>query len=186
VGAEQAIQIDARVVAATHRDLDDDLAARRFRQDLLFRLNVHVLRVPPLRDRRADIPALVHHFLASICARFGFRPKAIDDDVVRRLAAAEWRRNNVRELRNVVERLIIAAGDDDIRLEHLPAELLDGDAAAGADSSLAALRADAERRIVTEALDRNDWHITRTAEQLGLADHASLLKVMRRLGVRRD
>jgi two-component system, NtrC family, nitrogen regulation response regulator NtrX len=184
LGAERTTKVEARVVAATHRDLDTDVAERRFRQDLYYRLNVHVLRVPPLRERPGDVPLLVRHFTATLCARFGMRPKRIDDDAMELLRAYDWHRNNVRELRNIVERLIIAAGDDDIRAEHVPPEIADAAADAGG-STLQALRADAERQIIIAALDRNDGHITNTARELGLADHASLLKILRRLGIRR-
>jgi two-component system, NtrC family, nitrogen regulation response regulator NtrX len=187
LGAERPTPCDARVVTATHRDLDADVGAKRFRQDLFFRLNVHVLRVPPLRERVADIPLLVEHFLTTISARFGIRRKSIDDEALQLLTAYDWRRNNVRELRNIVERLIIAAGDDAIRTEHVPPEIREpAEGRTASDTqTLQRRRADAERQIIVEALDRNDWHITRTAHELGLADHASLLKVMRRLGIQR-
>jgi DNA-binding NtrC family response regulator len=101
----------------------------------------------------------------------------------------EWRRNNVRELRNVLERAIVAAEGEVIRTEHLPAEI-GGEAAASSaatgSGSYQELKLEAERRIVVAALERHDWHVTRTAEALGLADHASLLKIMRRLEVRRE
>jgi DNA-binding NtrC family response regulator len=184
LGAEKPTPIHARVVAATHRDLAADVDAKRFRQDLYYRLNVHIVRVPPLRERMSDVPLLVDHFLDTICDRFGVRRKAIADDPMIVLSAYDWNRNNVRELRNIVERLIIAAGDGDIEVEHVPpeiAETLDG----AQPSSLQARRADAERQIILDALDRNEWHITRTAQELGLADHASLLKIMRRLAIKR-
>jgi two-component system nitrogen regulation response regulator NtrX len=96
VGGERTTPIEARVITATHRDLDADVEAKRFRQDLYFRLNVHVLRVPPLRERASDIPLLVEHFLTAICARFGMRRKNIDDEATQILTAYDWRRNNVR------------------------------------------------------------------------------------------
>src|SRR5690606_22948867 len=182
--AEKPIRIDARVVAATHRDLEADVAEKRFREDLYYRLNVHILRVPPLRERSADIPQLVTHFIALICERFGMRPKSITPDAMRILTAYDWRRNNVRELRNIVERLIIASGDGDIDVDHIPPEIAEH--AHAGPATLQARRAEAERQIVIDALDRNAWHITNTARELGLADHASLLKIMRRLGIRRD
>jgi two-component system nitrogen regulation response regulator NtrX len=141
--------------------------------------------VPPLRERAADIPLLVEHFLTTICARFGMRRKTIDADALQLLVACEWRRNNVRELRNIVERLIIAAGDDEIRAEHVPPEIREEAEDRPPETTLQARRSEAERQIIVDALDRNDWHITKTAQELGLADHASLLKVMRRLGIRR-
>jgi two-component system nitrogen regulation response regulator NtrX len=186
LGAERTTVTEARVVAATHRDLDDDVARTRFRQDLYFRLNVHVLRVPPLRERPSDIPLLVEHFLGTICARFGTRRKIIDEAALQLLTKYDWRRNNVRELRNIVERLIIAAGDDNIGVEDVPPEISDYASASNEAPTLHDRKADAERQIVIEALNRNDWQITRTAQDLGLADHASLLKIMRRLGIRRS
>ncbi|NLG63921.1 MAG: sigma-54-dependent Fis family transcriptional regulator, partial [Candidatus Cloacimonetes bacterium] len=183
LGGERTIPVEARVVAATHRDLEADVDAKRFRQDLYYRLNVHVLRVPPLRERLSDVPLLVDHFLHSICERFGMRTKRIDHEAVALLQAYDWQRNNVRELRNIVERMVIASDDDVIRAEHVPPEIAsDG----GTESStLQARRTEAERQIVMDALDRNGWHITNTARELGLADHASMLKVMRRLGIER-
>jgi two-component system nitrogen regulation response regulator NtrX len=186
VGATQPIAVPARVIAATHRDLDEDVKAGRFRQDLLFRLAVHVLRVPPLRDRLSDLPELADHILAATCTRFGMRRKRISADALELLAAYDWKRNNVRELRNVIERMLIAADGDLLGAEQVPAEIVEsapvktrGDEA----RTFLERKAEAERRIVIEALERNEWHITQTAAELGLADHASLLKIMRRHGI---
>src|SRR6185369_12652001 len=112
VGATHPIAVPVRVIAATHRELEKDVAAGRFRQDLLFRLAVHVLRVPPLRDRLSDLPELVDHILSATCERFGMRRKTITAEALELLSAYEWKRNNVRELRNVVERMLIAADGD--------------------------------------------------------------------------
>jgi two-component system nitrogen regulation response regulator NtrX len=186
VGASRPIPVPARVVAATHRELEQDVAAGRFRQDLLFRLDVHVLRVPPLRDRLSDIPELVEHLLAVTCARFGMRPKTITPSALEMLTSYDWKRNNVRELRNVVERMIIATDGDRLDAEQVPVELLEGAPRSERRTSggtFLELKAEAERQIIVSALERNEWHITRTAQELGLADHASLLKIMRRHGV---
>jgi DNA-binding NtrC family response regulator len=186
VGGTGTIEVDARVVAATHRDLEADVTEGRFREDLLYRLNVHVLHVPPLRDRRADIPELAQHLLAGTCRRFGVPDKTVTPEALELLAACDWRRNNVRELRNVIERMVIASDDDTLGIECVPPEITGAtrglDAAEGTFQDL---KAEAERRIVTEALARHDGHVSRTAEALGLADHASLLKIMRRLGIKR-
>src|SRR5687768_13747668 len=104
VGASRSIPIHARVIAATNRDLDAEVAAGRFRRDLFFRLNVHVLRVPPLRARSSDAPGLIEHLLSSVCARFSVRRKQIDPRALHALMAYDWRQNNVRELRNIIER----------------------------------------------------------------------------------
>jgi DNA-binding NtrC family response regulator len=148
-----------------------------------------VLRVPPLRDRLSDVPELAAGFVAGICERFRIRPKKISGDALDLLMEYHWSRNNVRELRNVIERMIIAADGEVLRPEHVPVEIQghggSGDRSGTAEHGFQALKAEAERHIVVAALERNDWHVTRTAEQLGLADHASLLKIMRRLGIKR-
>ena len=187
VGGDRPLQVTARVVAATNRDLEREAEAGRFRQDLYYRLNVHTLRVPPLRDRLSDIPALVDQLLHTIAATLRIRPKTIAADAIALLATYDWRRNNVRELRNCLERMIIASDAPEIRAADVPPEIRgedrdDGDAAAP-PGTLKALKAQAERQIVLRALDKHEWHITRTAEALGLSDHSSLLKIMRRHGL---
>jgi two-component system nitrogen regulation response regulator NtrX len=190
VGGNRPVAVEARVVAATNRDLEAEVAAGRFRQDLYYRLNVHLIRVPPLRERLSDIPELASRFVITICERFGIRPKKLSGDAVDLLMGYDWSQNNVRELRNVVERMIIAADGEVLRPEHVPMEIQEqskAPARAGSEGrGFQALRSEAERQIIAAALERNDWHITRTAEELGLADHASLLKIMRRLDLRRE
>ena len=190
LGGNRTVTVAARVIAATNRDLEAMVKAERFRQDLYYRLNVHALRVPPLRERLSDVPALVDHLLVSICARFGVHPKTLLPAALECLMAYDWARNNVRELRNVVERMIIASDGEAIGLEDVPAEIRDGASSPRGGSGAAPttfhdLKAEAERQIIVTALERNDWHVTRTAQALGLADHASLLKIMRRHNISR-
>ena len=185
LGGSKEVEVDTRVVAATHRDLDEDVRQGRFRQDLLFRLNVHLLRVPPLRERTEDIPELANHLVEITCRRFGMPAKTLTPEALTALSASGWRRNNVRELRNVIERMIIATDGDEIGGETVPPDVA-GDGASAGSGTYQDLKADAERRIVTEALARHDGHVSKTAAALGLADHASLLKIMRRLGMKRD
>lgn len=187
VGGNRPIPIKARIVAATNRDLELEVHDGRFRSDLYFRLNVHVLSVPPLRARMSDLPDLVHHFLVSICNRFGVRQKQITGEAVERLMAYDWSRNNVRELRNIVERMIIACDGDRIETKDVPPEIggVAPHAAASDAITFQQQRAEAERKIIIAALERNGWHVTRTAKALGLADHSSLLKIMRRHGIER-
>jgi DNA-binding NtrC family response regulator len=126
--------------------------------------------------------------MAAIAERFRIRPKRISGDALDVLMGYDWRRNNVRELRNVVERMIIAADGDVLRPEHVPAEIQDQStpvAATSGERTYQTLKLEAERQIVVSALERNEWQVTRTADELGLADHASLLKIMRRLGIKR-
>jgi two-component system nitrogen regulation response regulator NtrX len=191
IGASKTIDVNTRVVAATHRDLEKEVAEQRFREDLFYRLNVHVLRVPPLRDRLSDVPALVEHLLAATSERFGMKPKKIDPTALELLMAYDWRRNNVRELRNVIERMIIATDAETIGADAVPSEIRGSGkgvarTAHHSPRTFDEQKAEAERQIVIQALERNAWHVTKTAKELGLADHASLLKVMRRLGVQRD
>ncbi|MGH7559998.1 MAG: sigma-54-dependent transcriptional regulator [Gemmatimonadales bacterium] len=186
VGATKPVSVDVRVVAATNRDPDDLVRRGTFREDLLYRLNVHVVTVPPLRERREDIALLAQRFLEETCRRYGVLPRTLSGDARERLVAYDWRRNNLRELRNAVERMVVLSDGETIRAEHVPPEILGETEPSGAGGgTFQELKAEAERGIILAALERHDWQITRTAEALGLADHASLLKIMRRLGVKR-
>ena len=199
VGGDRAIAVAARVVAATNRDLEQEVEARRFRQDLFYRLNVHTLKVPPLRERLSDVPALVDHLLRAISAQLRVRPKKIAPEAVALLAKYDWRKNNVRELRNCLERMMIASDTEVMGADDVPPEIRSDLAAAlrakadeeesdetAAPGTLKALKTQAERQIVLAALERHDWQVTRTADALGLADHSSLLKIMRRHGLRKN
>jgi len=189
VGAVRTIPVETRVVAATNRDLDAEVREGRFREDLLYRLNVHAVAVPPLCERLGDVPVLVDHFLRATCERFRVRHMSALPEALELLKARAWRRNNVRELRNVVEQMVLASDGGTIEARHVPAE---PGSASGDDGGIALsggtlqeLRGAAERRIVLAALERNGWHLTNTARELGLADHASLSKVLKRHGLKR-
>jgi DNA-binding NtrC family response regulator len=187
VGSNAAVRVSARVVAATNRDLERMAKDREFREDLLYRLNVHVIHAPPLRDRREDIPLLAQRFVELACRENGILPKQLAPEAREALVAHDWRRNNVRELRNAIERSVVHADGEMIRAADLPASVRGEQGSASTDgASFHAQREDAERRIVVAALEKHGWQITRTAESLELADHASLLKIMRRLGIQRD
>ena len=173
VGGTRPVAVAARVVCATNRDLDAEVEAGRFREDLYYRINVHQLVVPPLRDRASDIPLLMEHLAARLADDLGIRAPTLPADVVQDFMARDWRRNNVRELRNALERYLIL-GDQGSKHESTPP-----------GTNWQDQKAEAERRIIITALEAHDWHISKTAEALGLADHASLLKIMRRLGVER-
>ena len=186
VGGERTIKIDARVVAATNRDLETEVSDGRFREDLYYRVNVHMLRVPPLRERRSDVAELAEHFLAATCDRYRMSRKRIAPEALEVLMANGWRRNNVRELRNIIERMIIAADGDLIGVADIPAEVRGGGMPdSDPPRTFQELKTEAERQIVVAALERNDWHITQTAKDLGLSDHSSLLKIMRRHNLKR-
>jgi DNA-binding NtrC family response regulator len=187
VGSEKQIAVDTRVVAATHRDLDREVEDGRFRRDLLYRLNVHLIRIPPLRERLEDLPMLVAHHAGEICRRDGIGLKTFSEAALAALASYDWSKNNVRELRNVVERMIYAVDRERIEERDVPAEIIRPGPSSLPDGeeggSLKERLADAERRIIEAALRRNDGNKTETARELGLADHASLIKKMKRLGM---
>ncbi len=148
-----------------------------------------MLHVPPLRERLSDLPELLDHLLSVTCTQLGVRPKRLDPEALRILMTYDWMKNNVRELRNVVERMVLAADGEEIGPEHVPAEMRGGALLPQGDArakTFRDLKAEAERQILVLALQRNDWHITRTARDLGLADHSSLLKIMRRHNLSRD
>jgi two-component system nitrogen regulation response regulator NtrX len=118
-------------------------------------------------------------------------PKTLAPDAIEALMSYSWSRNNIRELRNVVERMILASDGDELTKAAVPAEIRTSHAARRTPHSEVARtfeeqKQEAERQIVIQALERNEWHVTKTAKELGLSDHASLLKIMRRLGVQRD
>lgn len=197
LGAEEPITVGARIVAATHRDLDAAAEAGDFREDLLHRINIHVIRVPPLRDRPRDIPLLAAHFASTLPARLGRSPRPVTEAALAELRARSWERNNVRELRNTIERMIIASDGPVLDLPHLPQDLARPGPRAAASFAPPPPPADApapsyqeqkraaERAIIVAALEANEWVISRTARSLGLSDHSSLIRIMNRLGVRR-
>lgn len=116
VGGEKDIKVDVRVIAATNKDLKAEIAENRFREDLYHRLGVIILRVPPLAERKEDIPLLVQHFLENIASEYGTAPKKVESEAIKYLQELPWT-GNVRELRNVTERLVIMSAADTIKKE---------------------------------------------------------------------
>jgi two-component system, NtrC family, nitrogen regulation response regulator NtrX len=190
------LQFDARIIAATNKDLKEEVASQRFRQDLFYRLNVIPIEVPPLRDRADDIPLLIEHYLDYFRREYG-RPKvALTSPAVEVLSRYHWP-GNVRELRNVIERLVImAAGDevgpDDVRLllESTPSPAptrklsLTLEPADPEEGLLRRLLEAAEREILESELAKAEWNVSQAARNLGI-DRANLHRKMRRLGIER-
>jgi len=184
VGGQETIAVDVRVVAATNKDLREDMQKGRFRADLYDRLNVVPVEVPPLRERKEDIPALVEHFLVETCAQNGKRKLAVAQPALSLLMQHDWP-GNVRELRNTIERLVIFASGSAISDEEVQAALPGVKAVRGRwqrGTALKDLVASAEREIVLAALDANGHHIANTARELGL-ERSHLYKKMRALGI---
>jgi len=185
VGGDQTIKTDVRVIAATNKDLPAEIASARFREDLYYRLNVVPIQLPPLRERREDVPPLVEHFLAVECAANERRPKRIASGAVSMLMQYDWP-GNVRELKNLIERLVILTGESEAIGEADVADSLPGLKPARGSyrrgMALKDLVAAAERDLILEALAANDHHISNTARELQL-ERSHLYKKMRALGI---
>ena len=125
VGGHADVQVDVRIVAATHRDLKRQVSDGRFREDLYFRLNVVPIQMPPLRERRDDVEALTRHFIARFCGEMGRAPARLHPAALKALTDYAWP-GNVRELKNVIERVLLLEAEDEILLQHLPADVTAG------------------------------------------------------------
>jgi len=181
VGGSSPIKADTRILAATNKDLAAEIASGRFREDLYYRLNVIPINVPPLRERKSDIPLLVDHFLRMTAGRLARRPKTINAGALELLAAYDYP-GNVRELRNVIERLVIMAEGKVIT----PADVRRWLPQVGTKSQIQPLKEaadDFEREYIQRKLDDCGGNATRAAEQLGL-ERSHLYKKMKALGIK--
>jgi two-component system nitrogen regulation response regulator NtrX len=190
VGGQRAIDLDVRVIAATNKDLESEIESTRFREDLYYRLNVVPIRVPPLRERRDDIPMLVQHFVDLMAQRDGVVPKPFSGLAVERLQELSWP-GNVRELRNTVERLLILTAGDQV-------EAGDIDSLVGGRGSEADLGGEllgcltfgdfkeaAERAYIVHKLRENDWNVSETARQVEMP-RSNLYKKIEKYRLSRD
>jgi two-component system response regulator AtoC len=179
VGGTSEVATDARLIAATHRNLDGDVRAGRFRQDLLFRIGGFTIAVPPLRDRPSEIIPLAEHFVRTAAAEQARVPPALSDDARDALAGYDWP-GNVRELRNALERALVLASDA-ITAADLPERLHDAShrvrppVATGAD--VRGQLAEVERAAIVAALDAESGNQTRAARRLGLSRRALIYKM---------
>jgi two-component system, NtrC family, nitrogen regulation response regulator NtrX len=183
VGDDEPITVDVRVMAATNKNLEEEISKGNFREDLFYRLNVIPFYVPPLRERKEDIPLLARHFLKEISASYSRRSKEITDDAIDVLTRYSWP-GNVRELRNVMERVVIMNPTvHKIERKHLPPLVYrQGSGKAAGFSSLHQARAAYERDYILKKLDENHGNVTRTAEVLGL-ERSHLYRKMKTLGI---
>src|SRR5438270_3661347 len=192
VGGQRPVKVDVRVLSATSRNLQDEIGAGRFHEDLFYRLNVVPVRLPPLRERREDIPELVSHFLARIAAERRMAAPSISEEAVAALQAHDWP-GNVRQLRNIIERtLILAPGDRAARIDVdlLPPEILDNQSAmSGANSGMAIMgsplreaREAFEREYLKIQIRRFSGNISRTASFIGM-ERSALHRKLKALGI---
>jgi two-component system nitrogen regulation response regulator NtrX len=183
VGSNQTARVDTRVIAATNKDLEQEIAHGRFRQDLFYRLNVIPFFVPPLRDRTADIPILARHFLNEFSSGYGKKTRELSDGALEILLRYPWP-GNVRELRNLVERLVIICPQVRIEPHHLPPELFRGvvESAHQPYGTLHEARSAYEREFILRKLQENRWNMTQTASAIGL-ERSHLYRKMKSLGI---
>ncbi|HEX9107628.1 MAG TPA: sigma-54 dependent transcriptional regulator [Longimicrobiales bacterium] len=190
VGGERAIRVDVRVIAATNKEVEKEIAAGHFREDLYFRLNVVPIHVPPLRERREDIPMLVRHFTEKAIEEQRLPPRGFSPAAVERLMHMDWP-GNVRELRNTVERLLILARGPEVTLpdaERLVAGAQASAAAPGdilAAGTFAEFKERAERAYILAKLREHDWNVSETARAVDMP-RSNLYKKIERYGLLRE
>ncbi len=191
VGSGKNLTVDVRVIAATNKNLDEEIRKGNFREDLFYRLNVIPFYVPALREHPEDTPALASYFLSEFARAYGRRPKQIAEPAMEVLMRYRWP-GNVRELKNLIERLVIMVHGDRIERRHLPPAMQYDHTRAKAEagtgppsggfSTLQEARAAYERDYILRKLDENQGNVTRTAEALGL-ERSHLYRKMKSLGI---
>ncbi|HET9316342.1 MAG TPA: sigma-54 dependent transcriptional regulator [Vicinamibacteria bacterium] len=190
VGGSASVTVDVRVIAATNKDLEEEIRRGTFREDLFFRLNVIPFHVPPLRERSEDVARLARHFMAEISAEYGRRAKEFSAEAMDVLRAHKWP-GNVRELRNIVERLLIMTPGERVEAHHLPASLLGGAGVPAAVTapvadrdfpSLAEAREDFEKRYITRKYRECGGNMSRLAETLQV-ERSNLYRKMKGYGL---
>ena len=192
IGGQRPVKVDVRVLSATSRNLADEIAATRFREDLFYRLNVVPVRIPPLRERREDIPELVQYFLARFAAERRIQTPELSKDAMAALQAHDWP-GNVRQLRNIIERTIILAPGDRvscIEVDLLPPEVLENQNAMGSSTAAVAImgsplreaRESFEREYLKIQIRRFSGNISRTASFIGM-ERSALHRKLKALGI---
>jgi two-component system, NtrC family, nitrogen regulation response regulator NtrX len=185
IGGSKPIRVDVRVLAATNKDLESEIGEGRFREDLLYRLNVVPIDVPPLRERTEDIPALVAHFTEQLAAGAGVPGRKFGDDAVRRLQTRSWP-GNVRELRNAIERALILASGKVSSAADIDLLLPSPDSPSGEGSqTFEMFRQEAEKNFLEQKLREHDWNVSETARSLKMP-RSNLYKKIERYGLTRE
>src|SRR5438132_1939871 len=188
VGSATVIKVDVRVIAATNKDLTDEIRAGRFREDLYYRLNVIPVRTPPLRERRDDTPLLAQHFAALFSQEYNRHPKKFTAAALKALQDSAWR-GNVRELRNMIERLVIMVPSDTIDITDLPAEFFRaaGEIITSAMrlSTLQEFKDEAEKAFILAKLREHGWNVSKTAEAID-TPRSNLYKKIEQYNIKRE
>jgi two-component system nitrogen regulation response regulator NtrX len=186
VGGTEMIYVDVRVIAATNRDLKEEIQKTKFREDLYYRLNVIPIVVPPLRDRKTDIPLLVEHFIAEFCLDNNKELKKISPEAMSLLVAYSWP-GNVRELKNIVERMVIMTRGAVIEAKDVPDPIQEQHKAPMEFSFfefglLKDARREFEKRFIMKKLMENDENISKTAEVIGI-ERSNLHRKIKSYGI---
>jgi two-component system nitrogen regulation response regulator NtrX len=188
VGGTRTLKVDVRVIAASNKDLADEIKKSAFREDLYYRLNVIPLNVPALRERPDDIPRLARHFLLEFSSEYGQMPKTIDDDALALFVRYAWP-GNVRELRNIIERLIIMSPGPVIRLSDIPPPLSsaqvfgkDRERMVSGIATLKDARAEFEREFITQKLREHNGNVSKTADAINV-ERSNLHRKIKALGI---
>jgi two-component system nitrogen regulation response regulator NtrX len=191
LGSARTIKVDVRVLAATNKDLEQEIDRGTFREDLYFRLSVIPIRVPPLRDRREDIPALVRHFVDLFSRDNNRKPQRFTTAALEFMQKARWK-GNVRELKNTVERLIIMTPGDSVEVDDLRDIVRLEAKSAGPDNekdkaagTLREFKESAERSFLVGKLRENNWNISKTAEVIG-TPRSNLYKKLEQYGISQE
>jgi len=185
VGGGESIQVDVRVIVATNKNLEEEIAEGRFRDDLYYRLNVVPIHVPPLRERSEDISQFLDHFIAEYSKKVGVRNKRFSQDAVKILSRYAWP-GNVRELKNLIERLVIMVPRNEMRAKDLPSQIRGESAEEGESpfevSNIKQARNLFEKEFLIHKLKENAWNISRTAEAVGL-ERSTLHRKIKAYGI---
>jgi two-component system, NtrC family, nitrogen regulation response regulator NtrX len=184
LGSEAPLSVDTRVIAATNKNLEEEIARGNFREDLFYRLNVIPFGVPPLRQRVEDVPVLADFFLDEFARQYGRRQKELTPAAIEALCAYSWP-GNVRELRNLIERIVIMNPQARIDRKHLPALLFREDPRRRGSAEMTTLqqaRSTYERDFILRKLEENRGNVSRTAQELGL-ERSHLYRKMKTLGI---
>lgn len=184
VGSSSPVSVDVRVIAATNKNLDEEMEKGNFRQDLFYRLNVIPFYVPPLRERVEDIPVLTEHFIGEFSSLYGRKPKEVSPEAMEVLKQYHWP-GNVRELKNLVERMVIMTAGARLELRHLPSVVHKGNAWVEDPSearTLSEARQSFDRDYILKKLEENSGNVSRTADALGI-ERSHLYRKMKSLRI---
>ncbi len=183
VGGKESLKVDIRIMAATNKNLEDMITSGEFREDLYYRLNVINIVVPPLRERREDIPLLADHFLEKYCLDTGKKIDGISEQVMKVIMEYDWP-GNIRQLENTIEHAVVVAKEQEIQIEDLPEYLTHSKAGADTGEVQHSLE-DLEKKHILRTLHANRWNVKKSAQVLGI-NRVTLYNKIKKFGLKQD